>query len=139
MKHEGLILFSIIIVSFFMFQSNPGLITHAKTDGVSEIRCDSDSMGMTLNCDQRVRWHYVKSDEALKTGSLYIYDDPWTNDTLILHRLVGCLAPYNDTIIEDCTLYSFLIFKGDNNRVMDIPVLYSPKIKLRYVDIIYSD
>jgi hypothetical protein len=73
-------------------------------DYVSRIDCDSNSMGLTINCDDIAYISLLKEGETLYPGYLYSYKKKNYN---VLHRLVYCLD-------SDCNMS---IFKGDNNAV----------------------
>jgi hypothetical protein len=94
----------------------------SKIDYVHKVACGSDSMGLTLNCGDKVYSRILENEEKLEIGSIYIYRS--SNHTII-HRLVKCLD-------EEC---SMTIFKGDNNRVAEIvnrsEILYKV-IKIEY-------
>lgn len=80
----------------------------SKYDGVTGINCGSDSMGLTLSCDDLVYYNYVQKKEELAPGRIYIYENKDNRTTI--HRLVGCAD-------DDCNT---AIFKGDNNRVSEL-------------------
>lgn len=78
-----------------------------KYDKIDKVACTSDSMGLTIDCEDRLYSQKVAKNHIFKIGSIYIYRENENKSTV--HRLVGCID-------NDCTQ---LIFKGDNNRVAD--------------------
>ena len=76
-------------------------------DTIGILGCDSNSMGLTLNCRDTVYKQKVDQNETLYLGNIYTYRS-WDNVSVI-HRLVGCKDP-------DCNV---AIFKGDNNRIVE--------------------
>jgi hypothetical protein len=78
-------------------------------DYVSEVSCKSNSMGLTVNCDDEVYISLVKSDDPLYIGYIYTYKDSIDNHSII-HRLVYCLD-------SDC---NSTVFKGDNNQAAEL-------------------
>ena len=75
-------------------------------DTTNTVGCGSDSMGLTLQCNDKLYLHTLSPQEALTPGSIYIYNNSKHNNTVV-HRLILCL----DT---DCNA---TIFKGDNNKI----------------------
>lgn len=73
------------------------------------ISCKTNSMGLLTDCNSKAQVRELQEDEKLKLGSIYIFKKPSNQSKLIIHRLVGCVD-------ENCTK---LIFKGDNNKVID--------------------
>jgi hypothetical protein len=73
-------------------------------DHVSQVGCNSNSMGLTLPCNTVLYSDVVHPNESLRPGRIYIYQGK--NQTIV-HRLVFCLD-------LDCNVS---IFKGDNNRI----------------------
>jgi len=133
-------IFVFMIIAISILFPHSDVVKLIKSDGISEIGCGSDSMGLTISCEQNVRYHFVKETERLIPGDIYIYTMEEYNDTDALHRLIGCVKYEDGEIIEGCGLgTSFLIFKGDNNRVMDPPIRYLPTINLKHVDILFND
>ena len=110
------------------------------SDGISEISCGSDSMGLSLDCKNNVRYHYVSEEEPIEMGEMYIYTRPFGDGIDILHRVVGCIRVVGVGLEEVCYYdESYLIFKGDNNAVMDVPLKYNADLNLRKVDMIVVD
>ncbi len=70
------------------------------------ISCDSQSMGLSLNCKDSLFTELVTENSMLIEGDIYIYTK---NEKIIVHRLVKCLD-------DQCNRS---IFKGDNNYVAD--------------------
>lgn len=83
-----------------------------------DVGCDSDSMGLVIDCLNR---HYVKEvagESDMVLGQIYVFNRSEDN-TPTMHRYV-----------LDCTDGCFgYIFKGDNNYIADDPV---PSDKIRY-------
>ena len=73
----------------------------------SQITCDSQSMGLLLDCEDTVFSRILDDEEKLKEGKIYKYRN--TKGYYIIHRLVKCLD-------ENCET---LVFKGDNNFIAD--------------------
>lgn len=69
---------------------------------IGRVTCDSNSMGLTINCNDRLYERAVNKDEKLQIGAIYAYED---GNSSIVHRLIECED-------ENC---SIAIFKGDNN------------------------
>ena len=92
-----------IILALFFMQTKLMVI---KFDGVGETSCDSDSMGLTLNCRDKIYYNYVSKNEPLELGMIYLYKK---DNKIIIHRLVQCLD-------ENC---SIAVFKGDNNYIAE--------------------
>jgi len=128
----------IIIVGIFAYPTffpNSDIVRLVKSDGLSEISCGSDSMGLSVSCKNNVRYHFVERTETLKLGDMYIYDNPIKEDAAVLHRLIGCLKVKDGALEERCEYdESFLIFKGDNNHVIDMPLKYNSELRLKKVD-----
>lgn len=78
-----------------------------KMDGSIKVGCGSDSMGLTLDCEDTLYYELVMKDEPLEMGQIYIYRK-YDNNTIV-HRLVGCID-------IDCNM---TIFKGDNNKIIE--------------------
>jgi len=76
-------------------------------DRISEVGCDSDSMGLTMDCGDQVYLKYITVSDRLRPGSIYVYED---GNTSVVHRLVICV----DT---DCNM---TVFKGDNNYIAEL-------------------
>lgn len=66
----------------------------------------SDSMGLVINCNDRLYLTNVSRYPNLQIGSIYIYR---SGNITIVHRLVKCVD-------KDCNV---TIFKGDNNPVAE--------------------
>jgi len=74
-----------------------------------KISCETNSMGLLTDCNSKAQVKELEENKKLKLGNIYIFKKPSNTSTLIMHRLVGCVD-------ENCTK---LIFKGDNNKVID--------------------
>ena len=85
-------------------------ITTART------KCNSNSMGLMMDCNDKLYIQKVKPNEQLKIGQVYIYPH-WKDNISVIHRLVACQN-------ENCTK---LIFKGDQNSRAD-PVINRSQI-----------
>jgi hypothetical protein len=72
-------------------------------DRVGLINCETDSMGLSINCGDVTYSRNVGFDDELELGEIYIYKDPEANHSVI-HRLVLELSNGS------------LVFKGDNNE-----------------------
>lgn len=73
---------------------------------VANISCKSDSMGLVLNCGDKVELEPFNGN--LKVGRIYVFNSTkvWNETNMtVIHRFVGCVD-------EDCNV---TIFKGDNN------------------------
>lgn len=70
------------------------------------ISCETQSMGLTLNCKDNLFTELITESSVLIEGDIYIYN---RNGQTIVHRLVKCLD-------NQCNQS---IFKGDNNYVAD--------------------
>jgi len=89
-------------------------------DHVSGVSCDSDSMGLSVNCHDEFYSRYVDGVEPLRVGEIYLYHDG--NDSII-HRLVFDLKNGS------------LIFKGDNNEraeLVDRSMVYAKPLYMRF-------
>lgn len=95
-----------LIIKHTQFNTLEVIENVLNTDHVSRIGCDSDSMGLTLNCGDKVYSREVKNDESLLKGHIYIYEK---GNQSIVHRLVACID-------QDCNQ---TVFKGDNNQVAE--------------------
>lgn len=95
-------LFMAIIVIFFFLL----LFRQTVYAKVVVIDCNSNSMGMAMDCNDKTLNTVVHRWDWLYEGDVYIYKEP-INETdydLIVHRLIYKI---NDT---------HLVFKGDNNK-----------------------
>lgn len=96
-----IIVFFIFGVECVFFGSTPEFQTIVKGETIFRMSCDSNSMGLTLNCNDQVI--AKKFNENLKLGEIYVYKGE--NNSNVVHRLVYCIDPNcNETV-----------FKGDNN------------------------
>ncbi len=107
------LMFCSIVVGFSLAMSLKGFFSIdlssggvAYTEKVLKVGCDSNSMGLTINCDDKLYVDAVKSDEELFLGTIYGFR--FDNKTFV-HRLVQCVD-------IDCNL---TVFKGDNNLVAE--------------------
>lgn len=89
------------IIAVFIFASIDEVDNVIENKKVFNIGCGSDSMGVLLNCGDKVL--AVPLTGVPLEGNIYIYRKNSTNT--IIHRLVYCLD-------DNCTES---IFKGDNN------------------------
>lgn len=78
----------------------------AKYDYHNSVSCESDSMGLTLDCNDEAYGNIVQKRDRLIVGDIYVYR---RENTSIIHRLVRCLD-------KDCNVS---VFKGDNNKVAE--------------------
>lgn len=76
-------------------------------DRVGLISCDSDSMGLSINCGDVAYSKSITIDEELVLGEIYLYKLPDINNSVI-HRYVLDLGNGS------------LIFKGDNNEYAEL-------------------
>jgi hypothetical protein len=84
------------------FKPNKFLETEINYDRVSTVDCESNSMGLTINCDDQAYIQHIDTDSVFELGGIYIYTK---GNKTIIHRLVYCID-------VDCNQ---TIFKGDNN------------------------
>jgi len=75
---------------------------------VGVVGCDSNSMGLTLRCNDNTYSYKVTDDERLLEGAIYIYENSEGGN--IVHRLVYYIDP-------DC---NEAVFKGDNNEAGEL-------------------
>lgn len=71
------------------------------------VGCGSDSMGLTLSCNDTLEVERFNKEKKPLLGRIYIFNR--TNGTTV-HRLIGCVD-------QDCNL---TIFKGDNNYIGEL-------------------
>lgn len=116
------LLFGIIICSFVLGLSIKGgfmmdfdLVELTKWDATGKVGCESDSMGLTLGCNDYLYQKKVTKDERLRLGDIYVYEKPGFNKTVV-HRLVQ--------IVDNHTV----LFKGDNNLMAE----YVPREHVLY-------
>lgn len=78
-------------------------------DKIDKVGCESNSMGMTLNCDDVVYGEYLEEGKPLDVGGIYVYEKKdFNNETYkVVHRLIKCVD-------YDCNM---TVFKGDANVV----------------------
>lgn len=74
----------------------------------SGVGCGTDSMGLTLNCNDILYEQNVYNNTKLIPGSIYTYMTD--KNASIVHRMIMCLD-------ENCNI---TVFKGDNNEVGEI-------------------
>jgi hypothetical protein len=74
-------------------------------DYTSVAGCSSDSMGLTINCNDVLYETKITNDTILNPGNIYTYTTD--KNVSIAHRMIICLD-------SDCNM---TIFKGDNNAV----------------------
>ena len=91
----------------------------------SQISCDSQSMGLLLNCKDTIFSRILDEEEKLKEGKIYKYRSP--NGYYVIHRLVKCID-------ENCDL---LVFKGDNNFIADT-IIQRSEVEHEVVQIRYG-
>jgi len=85
------------------------------------ISCDSDSMGLGINCGDEFYSRTIDPVEPLSAGEIYIFRDD--DNESVIHRLVFRLDNGS------------LIFKGDNNEVgelVDRSQVYAKPLMMRY-------
>ena len=82
------------------------LLAEEENVEVISMGCGSDSMGLMLNCGDRIIKRKLNETEKLKEGKIYTYSK---GKQSIIHRLVFCID-------DNCTK---AIFKGDNNKKAD--------------------
>lgn len=73
-----------------------------------KMSCESDSMGITLRCNDKLTGIRVKPTDKIQLGDIYTYSVEGKNDSIV-HRAVLCED-------ENC---SVIIFKGDNNLIAE--------------------
>lgn len=98
------IMFLLFGVQVFIFASMPEVQTLVEQEEIFRINCSSDSMGLILNCNDKVTTKKI-GDEKLSPGKIYIYKNEKNQN--VIHRLVFCVD-------IDCNVS---VFKGDNNLV----------------------
>jgi hypothetical protein len=98
-------------------------VTLQKYDSISRVGCKSDSMGLSLDCNDRLYMRNLKKNHTFTVGDIYIYQD---EDSVVVHRLVKCLD-------DGCNK---LIFKGDNNHVAD-PIINRSDVVSKVVQVEY--
>jgi len=97
-------MFLLFGVQVFIFASMPEVQTLVEQEEIFRINCSSDSMGLILNCNDKVTTKKI-GDEKLSPGKIYIYKNEKNQN--VIHRLVFCVD-------IDCNVS---VFKGDNNLV----------------------
>lgn len=82
------------------------------------VECDTNSMGLTLRCGDEA---YLRETNTFTRGMVYTYNFTVndTEETTIIHRLVGCYTIKNNTIVDDMACSDYLVFMGDNNDMAD--------------------
>lgn len=90
-------------------------------DTTAEFLC-TGSMRPTLDCGDLGLQEYFNG--TIEIGQIYTYRQ---GDILVVHRAIDCFG-------TDC---EFVLFKGDNNNVADVPVS-KDKVKYRLMGIIYN-
>jgi hypothetical protein len=88
---------------------------------IIDVLCDTDSMGLTIDCSHTIYGKKVLPKEQLRRGGIYVYDDGRENVRTI-HRLVACYKIIEEILVNDVFCSETLIFKGDNNYYADDPI-----------------
>lgn len=96
---------------------NADIVEMQEIDGITNIACSSDSMGLLMNCGDRLYYKDLKTNDELVDGEIYIFKSPYVNGTTAVHRLIW----HNE---------SHAIFKGDNNLVADPLIHRSDVLKI---------
>lgn len=78
----------------------------SEVTSVNPVSCLSDSMGLTIGCNDKLLLKPFNESNVLMKGSIYVYKNPYTGVGTTVHRLVE----FNQT---------HALFKGDNNAVAD--------------------
>lgn len=94
-----LILVSVALGFVFAQIVTPQYIDLQLSEEWTTVGCNSDSMGLVLNCNDKLDLEKFTGD--IELGEIYIYRKP--NKTVV-HRAAFC--------IENC---SMVVFRGDNN------------------------
>ena len=87
----------------------------------SKVSCKSNSMGLTLDCNDKTYLSMVGEDDDIELGGIYTYRED--ENTSVIHRVVICL--------ENC---SRVVFKGDANKFGEIVNRSQIKYKLEMVE-----
>ena len=93
---------------------------------ILNISCKSYSMGLAIDCQDKVFARIVTKDEKLHEGSIYLYDR--TNGDRVIHRMVKCID-------KNC---SRMVFKGDNNFKADAGIVGRRQVKMKVYQILYG-
>lgn len=108
----GWILLGCIAISLYFILSQPPIVEKLNTLTLEtkdfQTTCDTDSMGLVLNCGDHVKSTKVEIEDKISLGRIYIYHYP--NSSYISHRVGGC---------ADYPKCQKLIFRGDNNKLID--------------------
>lgn len=100
-----LLCWTVLFVAVFTI---PEISVEANYDVIGVVGCKTNSMGLVLECNDKLYGDYVDEDTVLVPGSIYVYK---VNDTSrVVHRLILCLD-------ENCTR---AVFRGDNNGVGEV-------------------
>lgn len=91
------------------FTSKPGYKVYSAANNYGIVGCNSNSMGLTIRCNDKTFGRSINSSERLELGRIYVYKKD--ENTSVVHRLVYC---------DDASCQQ-PVFKGDNN-------LYAEKI-----------
>lgn len=110
----GLIVACILIGFCLALLTPTGVVDTAtgdftRYDTITHVGCSSDSMGLSLNCNDRLYLLEDLEDHDYTVGSIFVFKSPYNEGGRTVHRLIMCLDP-------DC---NEMIFKGDNSRVAD--------------------
>ena len=73
-------------------------------DHRGKVTCDSNSMGVGLDCDDMIYGNHVTEDSVMIPGEIYTFHNDHNGSTV--HRLAYCLD-------DNCNQ---MIFRGDNNK-----------------------
>lgn len=117
------LIISLLIVSFIFGLNLRGTIEldlnkleMKRYEYYAPISCESDSMGLTLDCKDTAYGEVVRANDEIIRGDIYVYE---SGNSSVIHRLVNCVN-------NDCS--GTLVFKGDANRVAE----FVNRTKLRY-------
>ena len=113
-KRKFVLYFLVITLSIFVgatlrgsFMVDFDNIEMSYLDYSSRVSCRSDSMGLTVGCNDEVYGAKVEEGDYLDIGAIYIYGK---GNKTIIHRLIGCID-------HSCNI---TIFKGDNAKTGEL-------------------
>ena len=99
----------VLLVVVYLFTNSSEIADGSEihTETITSVQCGSDSMGLIINCNDKIVVEDMGVNEVLKEGAIYIYD---SGNYTAIHRLIKCLD-------DDCNVS---VFKGDNNYIGEI-------------------
>lgn len=123
--YDKLMCFLIVLIfvsfGFYVYESgreDVGVEYVSGLEVVSSVGCSSDSMGLTLDCNDTIYGTVINGTDHLGAGNMYVYRKE--NGSRVVHRLVACVKSEKGLVVKDNDCSGTLVFRGDNNLIGEL-------------------